>query len=80
MKYLFALLVVLGFASSADAQIIVQYNTPVVRYGYGYNPYGYNYYVPRVYRPYGYYRRPVYGYGPVFLDYRQVYQVPGFGW
>lgn len=82
MKYLFALLIVLGFAASAQAQVAV-YRYPVPTYRaysypryYGYPRYDYGY-------PNGvyYYRRlPTYGPGPIFLAPGQMYSIPTFGW
>jgi hypothetical protein len=78
-RFLLVLFLLLCLASSAQAGGFRR--LPVSPYAI--QPYGYTYrsygtpYVP--YSPYGYYRRPVYGYGyggPVFLDYRRVYSVP----
>lgn len=80
MKYIWIFLITIGslfVTSDVDAQIFghhhhhhYNYNYIPYGYNYGYN-YGYGYAYPRYYP---YYYSP----GPIFLDYRQIYNVPGF--
>ena len=75
MKFLWTILAVLCLSSTANAGIFGPrvYVTPAPLY---YPPV--YYYYPQTYYPPVYYP-PVYtSPGPIFLDYRNVYQVPGF--
>ena len=73
MKFIYAILACLFLgASTADAGIF----NPTRIYVPVYPVYPYTYYN---YNPYPYYYNPYYyNPGPIFLDYRNVYQVPGF--
>ena len=77
MKFIWIFLITLGsmflVPSDANAQI----------FGRTHHHYYYpSYYYYQPYQPYQYYNygyiSPYYMPGPVFLDYRQLYQVPGF--